>query len=154
MNVDSFFFFSKKNHQVLLFTRARLPRKTCSCIAIDLGSKGGAGESTHRRQVDEEPLCGCATTTSLFMRQWVYKYIYIISYKLAALATLSLKSRDQWYFFLSCIAYQGKLSVCLVPVHFLHVSIIVSYHLSGQKLLCRKARNTLNPLKEKGKISK
>ena len=40
------FFFPKKNHQVLLFTRARLPRKTCFCIAIDLGSKGGAGEST------------------------------------------------------------------------------------------------------------
>ena len=113
------FFFPKKNHQVLLFIRARLPRKTCFCIAIDLGSKGGAGESTRlpsmwpgfksrrrrhmwvefvvgsllccerffsgysgfplssktnisnsnstRNQVDEEPLCGCATCKSLFI---------------------------------------------------------------------------------------
>ena len=46
MNVDSFilfrFLFSKKNHQVLLFTRERLPRKTCFCIPMDLGSAEGS----------------------------------------------------------------------------------------------------------------
>ena len=42
MNVDNFFLFSKKNHQVLLFTRARLPKKTCFCIPMDLGSAEGS----------------------------------------------------------------------------------------------------------------
>ena len=43
MNVDSFFFFfSKKSHQVLLFTRARLPRKICFFIPMDLGPAEGS----------------------------------------------------------------------------------------------------------------
>ena len=42
MNVDNFFLFSKKNHQVLLFTRARLPKKTCFCIPMDLGPAEGS----------------------------------------------------------------------------------------------------------------
>ena len=42
MNVDNFFLFSKKNHPVLLFTRARLPKKTCFCIPMDLGSAEGS----------------------------------------------------------------------------------------------------------------
>ena len=37
-----FFLFSKKNHQDLLFTRARLPKKTCFCIPMDLGSAEGS----------------------------------------------------------------------------------------------------------------
>ena len=42
MNVDNFFLFSKKNNQDLLFTRARLPKKTCFCIPMDLGSAEGS----------------------------------------------------------------------------------------------------------------
>ena len=37
-----FFLFSKKNLQDLLFTRARLPKKTCFCIPMDLGSAEGS----------------------------------------------------------------------------------------------------------------
>ena len=107
-----------------------------------------------RNQVDEKPLCGCATSKSLFiyylfMSEWVYKKY---SYKLAALGAPSFKGSMVFPAFPHCLL--GKLFVCLVPVHFLHASIIVSYHLSGQKLLCRKARNTFDPFKEKEYISK
>ena len=59
--------------------------------------------------------------------------------------------KDQRYFLLSgiIIAHWGEPFVGLITVHFLHVSITVSYHLTGQKLLCGKARNTVDPLKER-----
>ena len=92
------------------------------------------------------------------MRYWVYKNIHcILQATLGAEAknTIIRNSpfllKDQWYFLLSgiIVAHWGELFVCLIPVHFLHVSITVSYDLTGQKLLCGKARNTVDPLKER-----
>ena len=106
-----------------------------------------------RNQVDEEPLCGCATSKSLFI-YYLFMSGYTKNIATSSLPQVPLLLKDWWYFLLSRTAYWGKLFVWFVPVHFLHASITVSYHLSGQKLLCRKARNTFDPFKEKEYISK
>ena len=106
-----------------------------------------------RNQVDEEPLCGCATSKSSFI-YYLFMSGYTKNIATSSLPQVPLLLKDRWYFLLSRTAYWGKLFVWFVPVHFLHASITVSYHLSGQKLLCRKARNTFDPFKEKEYISK
>ena len=90
--------------------------------------------------------------------------LYVISYKLpwvlrpkyTIIRNSPFLLKDQRYFLLSSIiiAQWGELFVCHIPVHFLHVNITVSYDLTSQKLLCGKARNTVDPLKEREEISK
>ena len=157
MNVDHFFLFSKKNHQVLLFTRARLPKKTCFCIPMNLGSAEGSVilfnelpcanvQWQYTEKLIERKKCKRTTTTKRSLDLWDYEQF--------ELNLTFWVSNYYQYFLLSHIAYWDKLFVPLDPVHFLHAGIIVLYHLSIQKLLGRKARNTLDPLKEKQYISK
>ena len=90
--------------------------------------------------------------------------LYVISYKLpwvlrpknTIIRNSPFLLKDQRYFLLSSIiiAHWGELFVRHIPVHFLHVSITVSYDLTGQKLLFGKARNTVDPSKEREEISK